>query len=199
MATETELRPAMRRWDALEAIADAYPTDPIVVTLGGTTRELAAMRRSANHLYVLDSMGLPPALGVGLALGLEESAFDKIVVLEGDGSLLMGFSTLPTIALTKPKKLVLIILDNGVYSATGNQPTAAGAVDLCAVAAACGMTTRTVDDLAELRSALEWTRSTEGPLFLRVRTSVEAARVPFLLEDPVVLGHVFADYVAKKK
>src|SRR5438132_9933633 len=110
----------MRRWDALGAIADAYPREPLVVTLGGTTRELAELRRSASHLYVLDSMGLPPAIGLGLALGLDDSKFEKIVVLEGDGSLLMGFSTLATIALTKPRKLVTIVLDNGAYSATGN-------------------------------------------------------------------------------
>src|SRR5262249_28306878 len=97
------------------------------------------MRRSANHLYVLDSMGLPPAIGLGLALGLEDARFEKVVALEGDGSLLMGLSTLATIALTRPAKLILIVLDNAAYSATGNQPTASSAVDLCAAARACGM------------------------------------------------------------
>src|SRR5438270_2259012 len=102
MPTSKELP---RRWDALEIIAEAFQREPMVVTLGGTTRELAALRRSDSHLYVLDSMGLPPAIGLGLALGLDDSKFEKIVVLEGDGSLLMGFSTLATIALTKPRKL----------------------------------------------------------------------------------------------
>jgi sulfopyruvate decarboxylase subunit beta len=185
----------MKRWDALGAIADAYPTDPMVVTLGGTTRELAAMRRSPSHLYVLDSMGLPPAIGLGLALGLDDASFEKVVVLEGDGSLLMGFSTLATIALTKPTKLVLIVLDNGAYSATGNQPTASASVDFCAAARACGMEAREVDSLAGLPDALAWTRATPGPLLLRVRTELHAEKVPFLLEDPVVLGHTFAEYV----
>ena len=189
----------MRRWDALAAIADAYPREPIVVTLGGTTRELAAMRRSPNHLYVLDSMGLPPSIGLGLALGLEESSFEKVVVIEGDGSLLMGFSTLPTIGFTKPEKLVLIVLDNGAYSATGNQPTAAASVDFCAVAEACGVKARDVRGIDELREALEWAKATKGPLMLRVYTSAEAAKVPFLLEDPVLLGGAFADYVARNK
>lgn len=185
----------MRRWDVLGAIADAYPTEPMVVTLGGTTRELAALRRSPSHLYVLDSMGLPPAIGLGLALGLDDSAFAKVVVLEGDGSLLMGLSTLATIALTRPRKLVLIVLDNGAYSATGNQPTASSAVDFCAAARACGMAARDVDSLEALPEALAWTRATDGPLLLRVRTDLHAERVPFLLEDPVVLGHTFAEYV----
>ncbi len=185
----------MRRWDVLGRIADAYPTDPMVVTLGGTTRELAALRRSPSHLYVLDSMGLPPAIGLGLALGLDDARFEKVVVLEGDGSLLMGFSTLATIALTKPSKLVLIVLDNGAYSATGNQPTASASVDFCAAARACGMEAREVDSPEALADALAWTRATPGPLLLRVRTELHAEKVPYLLEDPVVLGHTFAEYV----
>jgi sulfopyruvate decarboxylase subunit beta len=188
-----------RRWDALQIIADAFPRDPIVVTLGGTTRELAALARSPSHLYVLDSMGLPPAIGLGLALGLEDSQFEKIVVLEGDGSLLMGFSTLPTIALTRPEKLVLIVLDNGAYSATGNQPTAATVVDFCATAVACGMQARETDDLDGLREAIDWAKKTPGPLMIRLHTSLETAKVPFLLEDPVLLGSAFSEYVARNR
>lgn len=187
------------RWNALIAIADAYPTDPLVVTLGGTTRELAAMRRSPNHLYVLDSMGLPPAIGLGLALGLKDSAFDKVVVLEGDGSLLMGFSTLATIGLTSPRNLVLIILDNGTYAATGNQPTAAAVVDFCLVAKACGIDAREVMTLDELKIGLAWTRQAAGPVLLRVRIDNSSVKVPFLLEDPVHVGKVFADYITAKK
>src|SRR5262245_14789698 len=157
------------------------------------------MRRSPSHLYVLDSMGLPPAIGLGLALGLEESNFEKVVVLEGDGSLLMGFSTLPTIALTRPEKLVLIVLDNAAYSATGNQPTASAVVDLCATAVACGMQAREVEDLDGLRGALDWAKATPGPLMVRLHTSIDAASVPFLLEDPVRLGGTFAEYVARNR
>jgi sulfopyruvate decarboxylase subunit beta len=196
MATSKELP---RRWDALEIIAEAFEREPMVVTLGGTTRELAALRRSASHLYVLDSMGLPPAIGLGLALGLDDSKFEKIVVLEGDGSLLMGFSTLATIALTKPRKLVTIVLDNGAYSATGNQPTAASVVDFCKAAEACGMQTREASDLDGLRQAIDWAKKTDGPLLIRLHTSLEVAKVPFLLEDPVVLGNTFAEYVARNR
>jgi thiamine pyrophosphate-dependent acetolactate synthase large subunit-like protein len=188
-----------RRWDVLGVIAEAFPRDPMVVTLGGTTRELAALRRSPSHLYVLDSMGLPVSIGLGLALGLEDSSFEKIVVLEGDGSLLMGFSTLATIALTKPEKLVTIILDNGAYSATGNQPTAIASIDLCKAAEACGMQTREAEDLDGLRQALDWARTTKGPLLIRMHTSLDVAKVPFLLEDPVLLGATFTDYVVRNR
>ncbi|MBM4418249.1 MAG: phosphonopyruvate decarboxylase [Chloroflexi bacterium] len=185
----------MNRWDALSAIVAAFPTEPYVVTLGGTTREIALQRRGQNHLYVLDSMGLPPAIGLGLALGLAGVLPDRIVVLEGDGSLLMGFSSLATIGLTSPANLLLIVLDNGTYAATGNQPTAASAVDFVVVAAGCGIEGRDVATIDDLCGALAWARGVAGPILLRVRIDTTARQAPFLLEDPVLPGADFARYL----
>ncbi len=136
---------SLSRFDALQAIATEYPIEPIVVALGTMVREMLLVGRRDNHLYVLDSMGLPPAIGLGVALGPAARRFDKVIVIEGDGGLLMGFSSLATIGLLKPEKLLLVVLDNGAYAATGMQRTAAPAVDLCAAAAclACGPTTWT--------------------------------------------------------
>lgn len=185
----------MTRLDALKRIVAAYPGEPMVVTLGATARELAAVARADNHLYVLDSMGLPPAIGLGLSLGLEGSTFDKCLVVEGDGSLLMGLSTLATISLTQPKKLLLIVLDNGTYAATGGQQTAASAVDFAAVARACGIQAASVEDEEGLDRELRRCRAAEGPILLHARIGPENAKVPYLLEDPVVLGETFRRYV----
>jgi thiamine pyrophosphate-dependent acetolactate synthase large subunit-like protein len=189
----------MTRMEALEEIAAAFPRAPTVVTLGATARELAALKRSDNHLYVLDSMGLPPALGLGLSLGLDDSRFAKVVTIEGDGSLLMGFSTLATIGLLRPKRLLLIVLDNGIYAATGGQKTAAEAVDFCAVARGCGMTAVDIADRETLRTELERARDAEGPLFLRVRIGPQNAKTPYLLEDPVLLGETFRRYLDENR
>lgn len=189
----------MTRLDALERIVAAYPSEPTVVTLGATARELAAVARAENHLYVLDSMGLPPAIGLGLSLGLERSSFDKCLVIEGDGSLLMGLSTLATIGLTQPKKLLLIVLDNGAYAATGGQKTAASAVDFAAVARGCGMEATSVDDTEALDRELRSCRSAEGPIVLHVRIGPENAAVPYVLEDPVVLGETFRAYLRERE
>src|ERR1700693_3232375 len=107
------------RPDALRLIDAAFPDHPVVLTLGGTIREmLAEVGRKANHLYCLDSMGQPLAIGLGLAVGLAHRPHgERIVVLEGDGSLLMGFSTLATVGYLKPRNLVVFVLDNGVYLA----------------------------------------------------------------------------------
>lgn len=189
----------MTRVEALKVIAAAYPRDPIVVTLGATARELAAVARSDNHLYVLDSMGLPPAIGLGLALGLDDSSFDKCLVIEGDGSLLMGFSTLATIGLLQPRKLLLIVLDNGIYAATGGQKTAAEAIDFCAVARGCGLESTDIADLDALDHELARCRTAAGPILLRVRIGPENAKTPYLLEDPVLLGDTFRRYVAANR
>src|SRR5215207_5441916 len=103
--------PQLSRLDALKIIADAFPDQPVVLTLGGTVREMIAVAgRRPNHLHVLDSMGLPVPIALGLALGLEEDdRYRRVVVVEGDGSLLMGFSVLSTIGLLQPKKLLAIV------------------------------------------------------------------------------------------
>src|SRR5438093_8718523 len=140
-----------------------------------------------NHLYVLDSMGLPPAIGLGLAMGLEQSKFDKLVVVEGDGSLLMGFSALSTIGRLSPRKLLLVVLDNGTYAATGGQPTGADRTDFSAVARACGFAGRDADSAGTLEGELDAARRTDGPLLLRVRIVPENIKTGYFLEDPVVL------------
>lgn len=189
----------MTRLEALQAITTAYPREPTVVTLGATARELAAVARADNHLYLLDSMGLPPAIGLGLSLGLADSSFDKVLTIEGDGGLLMGLSTLATIGLLQPRNLLLITLDNGVYAATGGQKTAAAAIDFCAVARGCGFDTAEVEDLASLERELRRCRTDPGPILLRVRISPQNAKVPYLLEDPVILGDTFHRYLQQHR
>jgi sulfopyruvate decarboxylase subunit beta len=188
----------MTRTDALVAIDAAFPDQPIVVNVGAAIREMvAAVGYKPNHLHILDSMGLPPAIGLGLAMGLADSSFDKIVTIEGDGGLLMGFSVVTTIGMLKPEKLVLVILDNGTYASTGNQPTAAQSTDFAGVARACGITTDDVSTVAELRSALEEAKAVNGPVMIRARINLQGQKTPYFLEDPVVLADTFRRFVAK--
>jgi thiamine pyrophosphate-dependent acetolactate synthase large subunit-like protein len=141
-------------------------------------------------------MGLPPAIGLGLAMGLADSSFDKVVTIEGDGGLLMGFSIVTTIGMLKPEKLVLVILDNGTYASTGNQPTAAQSTDFAGVAKACGITTDDVSSVAELKSALEEAKAVDGPVMIRARINLQGQKTPYFLEDPVVLADTFRRFVA---
>jgi thiamine pyrophosphate-dependent acetolactate synthase large subunit-like protein len=187
------------RPDALRLVDAAFPDQPIVLTLGGTIREmLSIVGRKPNHLYCLDAMGQPLAIGLGLAVGLTDRPHgEKVVVIEGDGSLLMGFSALATVGHLKPRNLVLLVLDNGVYLATGGQPTAAHDTDFVGVARACGWAdARDVEgSLAGLQSALEWAAGRDGPLLLRVPVSTVQPKTGFFLEDPVVLARAFENWL----
>jgi thiamine pyrophosphate-dependent acetolactate synthase large subunit-like protein len=189
----------MHRPDALRIVDEVFADDPVVLTLGGTIREMLAVAgRKPNHLYILDAMGLPPAIGLGLALGIEEEArHEALLIVEGDGSVLMGFSALSTIGFLGPKKLVMLILDNGVYLATGGQPTAASAVDFAAVARACGWAeARDIESSPEaLRNALVAARGGTGPILLRMRVDTATIPTGFFLEDPVLLAADFTRWL----
>lgn len=179
----------LRRADVLSAVDAAFPDEPVVLTLGGTVREMIAVAgRRPHHLPNLDGMGQTVGLALGLALGLDR----RVVAVEGDGSLLMGLSVLGTVGHLKPANLVVLVLDNGVYLATGGQPTAAAGMDLVAVALACGWSggreVRTPDELA---AALAWSRTASGPLLVRIHVGTEQIPTDYFLEDPVLLAAEF--------
>jgi thiamine pyrophosphate-dependent acetolactate synthase large subunit-like protein len=189
----------LERPDGLRAVSDHYADDPVLLTLGGTIREmLSVVGRRMNHLYLLDAMGQPAAIGLGLALGLgEASRYDKVVVVEGDGSLLMGLSSIATIGHLAPPNLVLIVFDNGVYLATGGQPTAAASADYAAIALACGWgAARDIDgDLDDFREGMVWADSQPGPVLLRVKVTTNVPATDFYLADPVVLASEFTTWL----
>jgi sulfopyruvate decarboxylase subunit beta len=189
----------LTRLEALRVIDAAYPRDPMVLTLGTTVREMLEVSGlKENHLHVLDSMGLPPAIGLGLALGLRNSKFAKLIVVEGDGSLLMGFSALSTIGRLRPDKLLLVVLDNRAYAATGGQPTGAEVTDFSAVARGCGFEGHDVEGAQALERELDMARHTRGPLLLRVKIGPENVKTGYFLEDPVVLGRAFQDFLKRE-
>lgn len=188
----------MTRFDALKVVDELFPDQPIVLTLGTTVREMrTAVGQKDNHLYVLDSMGLPAAIGLGLAMGLEESRFEKLVVVEGDGSLLMGFTILATIGMVRPEKLLLVVLDNGTYAATGGQPTGSAHVDYVGVARAAGWDGADVDNLDDLRRTLQARKAEPGPYLVRGRIGPQNVKAGYFLPDPVILAHTFKQWLER--
>ena len=190
----------LTRLEALRIVDAAFPREPVVLALGTAIREMLTLTGvKENHLYVLDSMGLPPAIGLGLAMGLEDSKFDKLVVVEGDGGLLMGFTTVTTIGRLKPEKLLLLVLDNRTYAATGGQPTGAEATDFAAVARACGFDGRDVEGAEALERELAAARREPGPRLLRVKIGPQNVKTGYFLEDPVVLCHQFKQFLDRNR
>jgi thiamine pyrophosphate-dependent acetolactate synthase large subunit-like protein len=182
----------MKRIDALRIIDDAFAGCPLVTTVGATSRELASISRRPSHLYLLDSMGLAPAVGAGLALGLER----PVAVVEGDGSLLMGFSILPTLAYHRPPRFTLVVLDNHQHASAACLPTQAETVSLEAFCRATGLATECVSEPGELADALRRARDAAGQTVVLV--SIEGGNssgVPFLLDDPAAIAHAFSAFL----
>jgi len=184
---------ALTRADVLRRIDAAFPADPVVLTLGGTAREMIAVAgRRPNHLVNLDAMGQTVGVALGLALGLRGARGGRVVAVEGDGSLLMGLSVLGTAGHLKPDNLVVLLLDNGVYLATGGQPTAAAGADLVGMTLACGWAAgRDVRTEEELAAALDWAREAPGPLLVRIHVGTAQIRTDYFLEDPAILAEDF--------
>jgi sulfopyruvate decarboxylase subunit beta len=109
----------------------------VVSNLGWPSKELYAIKHQPSNFYMLGSMGMATPIGLGIALTSKK----EVVVIDGDGSLLMNPGTLATAAAFAPKTLTILAIDNGAYGSTGNQPTLAGTcVDLEHVARGFGFT-----------------------------------------------------------
>ena len=188
----------MDRAAVLADVDAGFPESPMVLTLGGTAREMLAVAgRKPNHLVNLDAMGQTISLGLGIALGLRDRPEgEKTVVVEGDGSLIMGMSVMSTIGHLRPDNLVVLVLDNGVYLATGGQPTASSSLDMCALARSCGWpNARTVVSREELLASLRWAATEPGPTLVHVNVSTVQIPTDFLLEDPVILARDFREWL----
>jgi sulfopyruvate decarboxylase subunit beta len=92
----------------------------IICNLGIPSKELYHLRDRTENFYLLGSMGLVSSFALGVALSIPER---NVWCIDGDGSILMNLGSLSTIAISNPKNLTLIVIDNGVYGSTGNQIT----------------------------------------------------------------------------
>src|SRR6187397_2937956 len=152
----------MTRLEATHSIAAVFKGDPIVASLGHPAYDLFAAGDRDTYFYTWGSMGLASSIGLGLAMAQPHK---RVIVIDGDGSLLMNLGSLATIGWVKPANLVVIVADNRLYGTTGGQDTAtAHGADLEAAARAMGITaTETVRDGAELDLVLARTKDEAGP------------------------------------
>jgi phosphonopyruvate decarboxylase len=144
----------MTRHEALQRIlTHLRDGDLALFTTGMISREAFNIRERAENFYMIGSMGLLNALGLGLALQLPSRT---IWVIEGDGSALMSLGTLPLIATYRPPNLIHVVLDNEAYESTGGQPTISATVDLAALAQTAGyVRVRRASDRVPLEEALQ--------------------------------------------
>jgi sulfopyruvate decarboxylase subunit beta len=111
----------MRRLDAMQAIYAQLEQHVVVTIMGAVAAELQSIGHRPNFFYLQHAMGLASSMGLGIALSRPELT---VIVLDGDGSLLMNLGGLTTLARYRPKNLVHIVFDNESLLSVGGFPTA---------------------------------------------------------------------------
>ncbi|MEO1138556.1 MAG: sulfopyruvate decarboxylase subunit beta [Pseudomonadota bacterium] len=182
----------MIRSEILREIAPIIRDQLIICNIGLPSQELHSIDDQPTNFYMLGTMGLSSSIGLGLAL-----AQDKTVIsIDGDGSVLTNLGTLPTIANNVADNYILLIIDNGSYGSTGDQPTYAGKkTKLENVAEACGCeNVITVQD-KDLGPVLQKAIDDRKMTVIVCKCDSGNIKLPVITMDPVVIRHRFMQAV----
>lgn len=182
--------PRISRFEALRAAVSALSAEPVVHANGYVCRESFAVKDRIENFYMIGSMGLASAIGLGVALAAPRR---PVVVFDGDGNLLMSLGILPMIGggpvmgRGRPGNLVHVVFDNALYGSTGNQASPSRAVGLHHIARAAGYERAIAVAAAdELRAAVAAAVAGGGPSFILARVTGEeqpAPRIPYPPEE----------------
>jgi len=172
------MKTALRRRRVVETLLQDRKDLLVVAGLGSTAWDITAAGDSPLNFPLWGAMGNAAMFGLGLALAQPRR---RVLVITGDGEMLMGMGSLATIGVQKPRNLSLVVIDNERYGETGMQAThTAAGVDLAKVAQGCGFKVarqvRNAAQLAALRAAIH---RPSGPLFAQVK--VVAEKIPLVL------------------
>lgn len=141
----------------------------VIGGLGASTYDIAAAGDHDRNFYLWGAMGGAVMIGLGVALAQPKL---PVVVITGDGEMLMGMGSLATVGLQKPENLTIIVLDNEVYGETGGQAShTAATTDLVGVARACGISdVRTLSTMAEIEAFVPSIQDvSRGPRFVSIK------------------------------
>lgn len=179
----------MRRLDCLAAVHGDLAGAAVVTNMGAVAAELHSVGHRDTFFYLQHAMGLASSVGLGVALARPDR---PVVVLDGDGSVLMNLGTLATLARHGPPNLSHVVFDNGAFLSSGGTPTpTAGDVDLVAIARGAGLAgARTVDTLEDFVTALREDMAAGRMTFLLAK--VEAVGPASFLMDLTLLENRFA-------
>jgi sulfopyruvate decarboxylase subunit beta len=183
----------MIRAEILKELIPIISDQLVVCNIGLPSQELHMIDDQPSNFYMLGTMGLASSIGLGLALAQKK----KVIAIDGDGSVLTNLGTLPTIANNVANNFILLIIDNGSYGSTGDQPTYAGKkTSLTEVAKACGcenvVECQAEDTLTVMRSALAGNKMT----VIVCKCESGNIKVPVITMDPVVIKDRFIKEVS---
>jgi thiamine pyrophosphate-dependent acetolactate synthase large subunit-like protein len=174
---------ALQRRPLVKKILDGADDNLLVIAgLGSANWDITAAGDRPLNMPLWGAMGAPVAMGLGLAMAQPAK---RVLVITGDGDMLMSLGALATVATQQPDNLAIVVLDNEKFGETGNQathtsprnngPTDSGAgTDLAAIARGCGIADSTiVREAAEVAQLVKDARTRKGPVFRLVKVMVE--------------------------
>jgi len=178
----------MKRLEALQAIYPELEQSVVVTIMGAVAAELQSIGHRPNFFYLQHAMGLASSLGLGIALARPEF---RVIVLDGDGSVLMNLGGLSTLARYRPRNLLHVVFDNESLLSVGGFPTATSTgTDLAGVAAASGVPrTATVRDLDAFKQ--EFTAALAANDLATIVAKVDATGPQSFLTDLGLLENRF--------
>jgi phosphonopyruvate decarboxylase len=176
------LTPRLSRLDAIAATRKALGREPVIHANGYMCRESFSLGDRPENFYMIGSMGLASAIGLGLSLVDRDTA---TVVLDGDGNLLMNLGILPLVAALHPRRFVHIVFDNEIYGSTGSQRSITSEIRLDRLAEAAGYhTVAAVTDADAITQAVQTALDRDGPHFILAKVTAEEANVPRIPYTP---------------
>ena len=179
------------RGDYYKALADSLPAQALVVTsLGNASYLWATLHHAPENFYLEDAMGLALPLALGLAIAQPKR---PVIVVEGDGALLMHMGTLVTVGAVNPANLTVLLIQNGVHAASGGQALTNAGLDLAQLACASGIArAENIARPEELTARMRACTARHGAecLVLATEPDLDVVRPPVAIE-PVLTKHRF--------
>jgi sulfopyruvate decarboxylase subunit beta len=176
-------------------LADCLSEETLVVTaLGNASYLWAKVRDAPKNFYFEDAMGLALPLALGLAVAQPDR---KVVVVEGDGGLLMHMGALVTVGAIAPENLTVLLIQNGVHAASGGQPLTSANLDFADLGRVLGLKhAENIDSADSFQTALAAALERRGPSLLALATEPDLTVVmpPFSL-DPVATKRRFTEAI----
>ena len=168
------------RYSAIAAIIKNIESNTALISTTGTiSREIFSIEDRKGNFYMQGSMGH----AVGIGLGVSLSTKKKVVVIDGDGALIMHMGILSTIGRYQPKNLVHIVLDNESYESTGSQPTSSNTTNFAKIAHACNYRNSFyVDQEKSLEEALRSSLLEDGPSLIHTKIDNSSKKPPRITE-----------------
>jgi thiamine pyrophosphate-dependent acetolactate synthase large subunit-like protein len=182
----------IERFEATQYVTSKLTNELVVASLGNAKFDLFNAKDRPRNFYMWNSMGMACSFALGLAMARPQ---ERVICLDGDGSLLMNLGSLATETVRSPKNFIHIVWDNRSYELTGKQPTAtAYKTDLAKMAEGAGYASdkvERVESIAAFRAAFDKAMKSDGPWFILALVEQNRAKPPRPPLSPTYIKHRF--------